>query len=83
MRPGSTSGTTPAGRRRHGKNTATLDRCLCGQPYPQQCRGGIPILRAATGQRIWDLAGQGVSFRRIARETGVSTGTIRRVVHGT
>ena len=69
--------------RRHGENPASPDHCLCGQPYPRECRGGIPILRAPTGQRIRDLARRGTSFPRIAAETGVSTSTVRRVVHGT
>ena len=66
----------------HGENPADQQRCLCGQPYPQECRGGVPILRGGW-QPILDLAAEGVSFRQIAEETGISVATVRRIVHGT
>jgi hypothetical protein len=72
-----------ARQRIHGENPADPDRCLCGEEYPRQCRGGIPILRAETGQRIRSLAAQGVPFPQIAARADVSVGTVRRVVHGT
>jgi hypothetical protein len=34
-------------------------------------------------RRIWDLAGQGASFPKIAADTGITVHSIRRIVHGT
>lgn len=62
----------------HGTNPEDPGRCPCGQLYPQECRGGFPILRDVVAQRIWELAGQGVSFPRIAERTGLTVHTVRR-----
>jgi len=70
-------------KRIHGKDPADPARCLCGQVYPQECRGGFPILRPELQERIWGLASEGASFQRIAAETGISVHSIRRFVHGT
>lgn len=56
---------------------------MCGEEYPRECRGGIPILRAETGQHIRSLAAEGVAFPQIAAQTDVSVGAVRRIVHGT
>jgi hypothetical protein len=69
-------------RRIHGTNPDDPQRCLCGQVYPTECRGGWPILRGGW-QPILDLAAQGVSFQQIAGQTGLTVHTVRRIVHGT
>lgn len=56
--------------------------CLCGHEYPGTCQGGHPILLGTEWQKIAGLAADGVPFTTIARETGHSPGTVRKVVHG-
>ena len=69
-------------KKTHGKNPADPARCLCGQPYLRECRGDWPILPGGW-QPILDLAAQGVNFQQIARQTGQTVHTVRRIVHGT
>jgi hypothetical protein len=69
-------------KRIHGTDPDDPQRCLCGQVYPAECRGGWPILRVGW-QPILDLAAQGVSFAQIAKRTGLTVHTVRRIVHGT
>jgi len=66
----------------HAEDPDDSSRCTCGYVYPRQCRGGIPILLAATHEAITSRAAEGVPFARIARETGLSLHMVRRVVHG-
>lgn len=67
---------------RHAANPGDPTRCTCGQLYPAECRGGLPILPSAIGAAITSQAAEGVPFTRIAEQVGVSLHTVRRVVHG-
>jgi hypothetical protein len=68
-------------RKFHGDDPGDLCRCTGGYACPARCRGGLPILLAATGDAITGRAAAGVPFARIAEQTGVSVHTVRRVVH--
>jgi len=65
----------------HREDSEDPSRCTCGYVYPVYCRGGHPILRAATSEAITGMAAAGVPFARIAQEAGESLHTVRRVVH--
>jgi hypothetical protein len=69
-------------KRFHGESPDDPGLCLCGEVIHQECRGGIPVLRAETSQRIRALAAEGESFRRTAGLTGVSTHIVKRLIHG-
>jgi hypothetical protein len=69
-------------KRIHGKDPADPARCLCGQPYPRECRGGWPVLPGGF-QPILGLAAQDVSFQQIAEQTGQTVHTVRPIVYGT
>ncbi len=60
----------------------TPAHCLCGHYYPQQCQGGHPILLGTEVRKITSLVAQGVSFTKIARQTGHTLGTVRTIVDG-
>jgi len=51
-------------KRIHGKDPADPARCLCGQVYPQEGRGGFPILRPEVQERIWAKAPASSGSRR-------------------
>ena len=91
--PGTVPGLASAGRPRgtggpersarcHGTDPANSSRCACGYAYPEYCRGGHPILPAATYEAITGKAAAGVPFTRIAAEVGMSLHVVRQVVHG-
>ena len=69
-------------RKFHAEDPGDGSPCACGYVYPAQCRGGHPILPAATRDAITGRAAAGVPFARIAEQTSVSLHTVRRVVHG-
>jgi hypothetical protein len=69
-------------RKFHAEDPGDPSRCTCGYLYPAQCRGGHPILPAATRDAITSRVAAGVPFAQIAEQTGVSLYTVRRVVHG-
>jgi len=68
-------------RKFHAEDPQDPSRCTCGYIYPAQCRGGHPILQAATHDAITSKAAAGVPFVQIAEQTGLSVHTVRRVVH--
>jgi hypothetical protein len=68
--------------RPHAEDPGDPSRSNRGYVYPGYCRGGHPIVRAATREAITTRAAAGVPFARIAEQTGLSVHLVRRVVHG-
>ena len=65
----------------HAEDPKDPSRCTCGYVYPEVCRGGHPILRAAISEAITRKAAEGAPFARITEEVGLSLHVVRRVVH--
>lgn len=74
-------GRRTAHRKFHAEEPARSSRCTCGDAYLARCRGGHPILQAATGEAITSKAAAGVPSAQIAEQTGLSVHTVRRAVH--
>jgi hypothetical protein len=69
-------------KRFHGESPGNPAVCLCGEVIHQECRGGIPVLRAETNQQIHALTAAGESFQRTAELAGVSAHIVKRIIHG-